>query len=155
MNSFYHRKNIVAIGVACAILLCSYTFKVLKDDEGKWIQDHLRACFDSSLGAVKLKKWEISLSEKGFFRLRKFYPNGKQEYYSFNVRRFNDLGYLGTAFNGEIIIKTVSDDIIVQTYNDPKGNIDSMSAKLSIPVVNVEPEMLDSLKSKLFELKGK
>ena len=111
----------------------------------KWMQECLKSRFNPVFANVKLKKWELNVTEDGFFRLRKVFPNGKQEYFSFNIKRFSDLSYLGTTEYGDIIIKTKSDDIIVQTYNDPRGNIDSMTSVLRLPVVNVEPEMLDSL----------
>lgn len=111
----------------------------------RWAENYVRHCFNANAGNVKLKKWEISITDNGFFRFRKFYINGKQEYYSFNLKRFGDINYLGTEEVGEIVLKTRKDDIIVQTYNDPKGNIDSMASVLRIPVVNVQAEMLDSL----------
>ena len=135
-------------------LLCSFLMLPSKSETVKWIEDCLKGRFNSAPGNAKLKKWELSLSDKGFFRLRKFYPKGKQEYFSFNVSRFNDLDYIGSVDGGELWIKTVSDDIIVQTYNDPKGNIDSMSSKVVIPLLNVEPELLDSLRNGFFSLKS-
>jgi hypothetical protein len=47
----------------------------------------------------------------------------------------------------------VNDDIIVQTYDDPKGNIDSMATTLTIPVKDMTPEKLDSLNDALDFLK--
>jgi len=134
-------------------LLCSFLMLPSKGETLKWIEDCLKERFNSASGVAKLKKWELSLSDKGFFRLRKFYPGGKQEYYSFNVSRFNDLDYIGAADGGELLIETIGDDIIVQTYNDPKGNIDSMSSKVVIPLLNAEPELLDSLRNGFFLLK--
>ncbi len=134
-------------------LLCSFLMLPSKRETIKWIEGCLNQRFKSASGVAKLKKWELSLSDKGFFRLRKFYPGGKQEYYSFNVSRFSDLDYIGAVEGGELLIKTIGDDIIVQTYNDPKGNIDSMSSKVIIPLLNVEPELLDSLRNGFFSLK--
>jgi len=51
--------------------------------------------------------------------------------------------------------KTLNDDIIVQTYDDPKGNIDSMSTVLDIPVKSISAERLDSLNSALQYFKTK
>lgn len=148
------KKLVFAVVVTVvSVMLCGYTFRRAYNDDFKWIQQCLTGCFNASSGNVKLKKWELSLTNKGFFRLRKFFPNGKQEYFSFNVKRFNDLNYLGTTESGDIVIKTLSDDIIVQTYNDPRGNIDSMAVSLKIPVVNIEPETLDSLMTVLSVIK--
>jgi hypothetical protein len=69
----------------------------------------------------KLKKYEITLTADHFIRLRKTYQQGKQEYYSFNLNRFTELGYIaGAAATDTLQIKTQADDIIVQTYEDPQ-----------------------------------
>jgi hypothetical protein len=117
-----------------------------------WSNKCLYQAFDATADA-KLKKWEISLTDKSFVRFRKTYQNGKQEYYSLNLRRFADMDYLGTAESGQIRIKSITDDIIVQTYNDAKGNIDSMSTTLNIPVRNMSAERIDSLRNALLYLK--
>jgi hypothetical protein len=122
--------------------LCSWK---ATDQSFKWVQQCLTGCFDTGAERVKLRKFELTVSDEGFFRLRKHYVNGKQEYFSFNLRRFDELRYLGTTAAGTLILQTKADDIIVQTYNDPKGNIDSMATSLRLPVANMEPEQLDSL----------
>lgn len=98
---------------------------------------------------VKLKKWELTITDDLFLRFRKTYTNGKQEYYSCHLHSFNDLDYLGTTRVGSLTISTQADDIIVQTYNDRKGDVDSMTNVLSIPVRNMEPEQVDSLRNAL------
>ncbi|RYY33214.1 MAG: hypothetical protein EOP46_17055 [Sphingobacteriaceae bacterium] len=110
--------------------------------------------FDAN-AAGKLKKWELTLTEDAFIRLRKTYVNGKQEYFSFHMQRFDDMDYLGTAAGGTLKLRTGDEDIIVQTYNDRKGNVDTMAAVLDIPVKNMEPERLDSLRNVLMYFKKK
>ncbi|RVU00110.1 hypothetical protein EOD41_14210 [Mucilaginibacter limnophilus] len=115
-------------------------------------------CFTQSFDAAatgKLKKWELTLTEDAFIRLRKTYANGKQEYFSFHLQRFDDMDYLGTVTAGTLKLHTTDDDIIVQTYNDRKGNVDTMAAVLDIPVKNMEPERLDSLRNVLMYFKKK
>lgn len=119
----------------------------------QWSQTWLSRCFDPFADNIRLKKWELSISNEGFFRLRKHFPNGKQEYFSFYLKRFDDMNYIGTTGAGTILLKTQNQDIIVQTYNDPKGNIDSMTNILPLPVKNIEPEQLDSLQHTLASLK--
>jgi len=119
-----------------------------------WSNQCLLQSFDTS-GELKLKKWELSLTADAFMRFRKTYQNGRQEYYSFNLRRFKDMDYLGTTVRGTIRLKTLADDIIVQTYNDRKGNVDSMTTTLNIPVRNMDAERLDSLYNALIYLKRK
>jgi hypothetical protein len=52
-------------------------------------------------------------------------------------------------------LKTKADDIIVQTYNDRHGDVDSMTTVLNIPVKNIEPERLDSLREAFNYFKAK
>lgn len=143
---------------SCLLLaaLAGYGFNRYADKQQtiSWSNQCLFQCFDAS-GEIKLKKWDLSLTADAFLRFRKTYLNGRQEYYSFNLRRFKDLDYLGTATRGTIRIKTLADDIIVQTYNDRKGNVDSMTTTLSIPVKNMDAERLDSLYNALNYLKLK
>jgi len=119
-----------------------------------WSNKCLTECYDPS-GQAKLKKWELVLTDDAFIRLRKTYTNGKQEYFSFQLHRFTDMDYLGSTVNGTLQLKAVADDIIVQTYNDPHEDIDSMAAQLNIPVKNMEPERLDSLQTVLNYFKNK
>lgn len=100
----------------------------------------------------KVKRVEISLSD-GFLRYRRFFTNGKQEYFSFNIQRFDDLDYLGTSSQGVLILHTRDEDVIVQTYNDPKGNIDSMANIINLPVKQMEAEELQMIRENLFQIK--
>jgi len=119
-----------------------------------WSNTCLSQCFDPSSEA-KIKKWDVQLTPEGFVRMRKTYNNGKQEYYSLYLKRLENLDYLGTDYTGMLQLKAIADDIIVQTYDDPKGNVDSMSTVLNIPVKNMEPQRLDSLRTALFFFKDK
>ena len=119
-----------------------------------WTNRCLAQSYDAS-GDAKLKKWELSVTSEYFVRLRKTYAKGKQEYYSFNLHRLNDMNYLGNTSTGTLELKAVADDIIVQTYNDRHGDVDSMATVLNIPVRNMEPERLDSLREALNYFKGK
>ena len=119
-----------------------------------WTNRCLAQSYDPS-GDAKLKKWELSVTPEYFVRLRKTYARGKQEYYSFNLHQFNDMDYLGNTNNGTLELKTMADDIIVQTYNDRNGDVDSMATMLDIPVRNMEPERLDSLHEALNYFKSK
>ncbi|RXF71264.1 hypothetical protein [Arcticibacter tournemirensis] len=130
--------------IFCIVLLSGWKRSVSDQQTIEWIHHCIAGRFNASEG-TKLKKWELNISEVGFLRLRKYYPNGKQEYFSFNLSRLNTMTYLGTVGSGYIILKTKADDIIVQTYNDRKGNVDSMATSLKLPVVNMEPEQLDTL----------
>ena len=124
------------------------SWKVIQTDELKWIQKVLSASYNQAAD-TGLKKWDLTVTLDGFFRLRKHFTSGKQEYFSFNLKRVSDIDFDGTLNSGDIIFTTSEDDIIVQTYNDPKGNIDSMTSILSLPVIDVKPEQIDSLKNNI------
>ena len=147
---FYKCKKHLYILVVFAIGFVGVSFRVeTEPDAFQWIEACIKSCFDCGSGISKLKRWDLAVTNKGFFRLKKYYLNGKQEYFSFNLSRLSDFNYLGSEEAGEIVLKTKSDDIIVQTYNDPKGNVDSMSSCLKINTIHVKPESLDSLWTKL------
>jgi len=109
-----------------------------------WSNRCLAESYDPS-GEVKLKKWDITFTPDAFIRLKKDYINGKEEYYSFQLHRFKDMNYLGTTTEGTLQLTAIADDIITQTKDDPRGDIDSMSTQMDIPIKNMEPERLDSL----------
>lgn len=119
-----------------------------------WANRCLAQSYDPS-GDAKLKKFELSVTGDYFIRMRKTYAKGKQEYYSFNLHQLNDMDYLGNTASGTLALKTVEDDIIVQTRNDRTGDVDSMATVLNIPVKNMEPERLDSLRNALNYFKAK
>jgi len=154
INPFLQKpvKLLPLILLLCALL---YSFKSVQaiPDLLLWSNKTLLHAYDPT-GEVKLKKWELSITDDLFLRFRKTYQNGKQEYYSCHLHSFNDLDYLGTTRVGTLSISTKTDDIIVQTYNDRKGNVDSMTNILSIPVRNMEPEQVDSLRNALLTFKN-
>jgi hypothetical protein len=110
-----------------------------------WSNKCLSESYDPS-SEIKLKKWEFTVTPEHFVRLRKTYQHGKQEYYSFHLNKLDSVNYLGENTAGELRFKTIADDIIVQTYDDPKGDIDSMSTVLDIPVKSMSAGRVDSLK---------
>ncbi len=148
-------KILVAV---LAILLSAsfFGFKPAFDDQDwlAYVNRSLTQSYDQSTD-LKLKKVEISLTPDYFVRLRKTYAKNMQEYYSFNLHQFNDMDYLGNTTAGILSLKTMADDIIVQTYNDRNGDIDSMTTALDIPVKNMEPERLDSLREAFNYFKAK
>jgi hypothetical protein len=149
------RKIGITLSVIIGLSLC-YSFKTGMNDQDwlSWANRCLTQSYDPS-GDVKLKKWELSVTGDYFLRLRKTYAKGKQEYYSFNLHHLDDMNYIGNTASGTLELKTVSDDIIVQTYNDRAGDVDSMTTVLNIPVKNMEPERLDSLRNALNYFKAK
>jgi len=148
-------KVLVAV-TAIALAAAVYSFKPAFDDQDwlAYVNRALPESYDQSTDP-KLKKVEISLTPDYFVRLRKTYAKNMQEYYSFNLHQFGDMDYLGNTTTGILSLKTMADDIIVQTYNDRHGDIDSMTTSLDIPVKNMEPERLDSLREAFNYFKAK
>jgi hypothetical protein len=136
--------GVVVVMMVC-LMLSGWRFGQVFSDEMKSAEQCLNTCFDAEASKVKLKKWDLKITENGFFRFRKYLPNGKQEYFSFNLNRFSSFDYLGTNESGTLTLRTSANDIIVQTYNDPRGNIDSMSNELALPLKNIEAEQLNAL----------
>lgn len=141
---------VFSVLISAALSFCF----VADTDWLSWSNKCLTQSFDAMAG-TKLKKWELNITEESFIRLRKTYQTGKQEYFSFHLQRLENLSYLGTVNNGTLLLRAKTDDIIVQTYNDKKGNVDTMASTLSIPLKNMEPERLDSLKAALDYFKSK
>lgn len=137
--------------VSMAFTLSSWRFSKY-EESWEWIQRCLLQSYNQ-LSETSLKKWDLSVSPEGFFRLKKVFPSGKQEYFSFNISRLKEINFRGSSDSGEIIFVTREDDIIVQTYNDPHGNIDSMSTVFKLPVLGMEPQKLDSLRNALLMFK--
>ncbi|WP_214071416.1 hypothetical protein [Mucilaginibacter sp. dw_454] len=144
---------IFSIIAAAAVSLC-FVAGMADQDWLNWGNKCLSESFDPS-SDIKIKKWELVLTDDSFIRLRKTFQNGKQEYFSLYLQKMDDMEYLGNVNNGTLELKAKSDDIIVQTYNDRQGNVDSMASVLKIPVKNMEPERLDSLQHALIYFKSK
>lgn len=144
-------KSFVLLAVAAAVF-CG--FKAVPDVAGLlgWSNHCLNRYYDQSADS-KLKKLDLTLTDDYFFRLRRTYQTGKQEYFSMKMHSFDDLDYSGSPASGMLIIKTKADDIIVQTYNDRLGNVDSMATQLNIPVKDMDVEQVDSLRGALISLK--
>ena len=134
----------------------SYCFKynMTSEDWLTWTNRCLAESYDPSAD-TKLKKWELNVTSESFIRLRKTYAKERQEYFSFNLHQFNDMDYTGNTAVGTLTLKTVADDIIVQTRNDRHGDVDSMTTVLSIPVKNMGPDRLDSLQEAFAYFKSK
>jgi len=149
-------RKLVFPAAAIAFTIAASGFKRAFDDQDwlAYVNRTLPQAYDQSTDP-KLKKLEIYLTPDYFVRLRKTYAKDMQEYYSFNLHQFNDMDYLGSTAVGTLSLKTMADDIIVQTYNDRHGDIDSMTTVLDIPVKNMEPERLDSLREAFNYFKAK
>ncbi|GEM_PF-1401938 len=116
-------------------------------------QLRLNALHNANSESDKIRQFELLLNDEGFLRYRRTYINGKQEYYSFNLMRIKTIDYLGNTSTGKLTIETQEDDVIVQTFNDRSGNVDSMSTQFRLSLNRVEVEDLIILHSDLLEMK--
>ncbi len=149
-------KKTAAIIPIFALSCFIYGFKPAMSEQ-EWLS-WSNKCLTESFNPppdISLKKWEITLTSDYFLRLRKTYQHDRQEYFSFNLHRLNNVEYLGTDTTGTLKLSTITDDIIVQTYEDPKGDLDSMATELELPVKHMSPAKLDSLKTALNYFKAK
>lgn len=152
VNSVLQKRfKIIALTGLCLLL---FGFRTEPDVRQmlSWSNRILNQVYDQS-GDVKLKKLELNVTDNYFLRLRKTYQNGKQEYFSCHLSSFGELTYFGTTESGLIHINTRGEDVIVQTYGDRKGNVDSMATTLTIPVKNIQVEQLDSLRNAFLTFK--
>jgi len=144
--------------VLCAIVLVfggAARFNETLQDIAKRTQLRLNALHNPDREGLKLKQCELLLSETGFLRYRRTHTNGKQEYFSFNLSRIKSINYLGNNISGELAIETIEDDIIVQTFNDRRGNVDSMATHFNLSLNEAEAEDLNALQNDLLEMKAR
>jgi len=137
----------------CLVLLSSYG---PTEDEAVYLQQRLADHHGTDVLGQNIKKYELHVTSKGFCRYKRFFNNGKVEYFSFNLLKYKELDYLGTTQRGTVYLRTRGDDVIVQTYNDSRGgDIDSMATFMAIPVKNIEAEELNDLSEKFHQMSEK
>lgn len=141
-----HLKKSIFFSICIALFLCS-AFKTA-EEEAMIIQNTLNKYYDLSAEGSAIKRYELNVTNTGFCKYKKVYANGKTEFFSFNLARFKDIEYYGNTLRGELYLYTNSDDIIVQTHNDRKGDIDSMATHMVIPLKEVDQDVLNGLAAK-------
>ncbi len=135
-----------------AMVFLSLSAFVTREDDKKTIHAILNKYYDKEGQQAQLKRYELNVTNNGFCRYRKVFTNGKEEFFAFNLTRFKSLDYYGNSENGELWLRTKSDDVIVQTRNDKSGDIDSMATYVMIPVKNIDVDQLNELSSRLKKL---
>jgi hypothetical protein len=128
--------------LAACLVFFSFVHSDLLNEQAIFMQKKLLDHYDSQQEAEGMKKTELKVTRSGFCRYKRFFTDGKIEYFSFNMVKFRDLSYLGTIKRGKLLLYTRNDDVIVQTYNKKAGDLDSMATCLVIPLKNIEPEDL-------------
>lgn len=134
------------------LILCVFCGFDSAEEHTVTIQQLLTKYHDNDAVGKEIKRYEINVTNTGFCRYRKVYSNGKQEYFAFNLSRLKSMDYYGTSDKGELYLRTKNDDVIVQTRNDRKGDIDSMGTYLVIPLKSINVEQLNELSLNLKQL---
>ncbi|TFF40807.1 hypothetical protein [Mucilaginibacter psychrotolerans] len=152
-------KKASFIAIALLIIPLLYGFAGFMDEQAwvSWGNRVLTEAYDPS-GEPNIAHWEIALTTDHFIRIRKTYQQGNQAYYSFNIKRIRAMNYQRTTADtlaDTLQVRTLTDDIIIQTFDDPNGDLDSVATSLKIPVVKLSPARLDSLKEAFTFLKKK
>jgi len=132
----------MTVFILCCLVFFAFTSSDLLNDEAIFMQKKLVEHYDLAREAAGVERGELTVTNTGFCRYKRFFQNGKIEYFSFNLIKLKDLDYLGTVQNGRLLLHTEEDDVIVQTYNDKAGDLDSMAADLTIPLKNIDAEEL-------------
>lgn len=130
-----------------ASLFCAFSDPVPLIGHLNYLQKILTEHYDGQEEHNAIKRYELNVTNTGFCRYRCFYSSGKTVYFSFKFSKFKDIDYLGTTREGKLIFRTTGDDVIVQTYNDKAGDIDSMANLVIIPIKNIEADELNKIKS--------
>lgn len=138
-----HLKKSVLFSVCLVFLICA-GFETA-EESAEIIQNTLNKYYDSTVDGAALKRYELNVTNTGFCKYKKIYTNGKTEFFSFNLSRFKNMDYYGTTKRGELHLYTNNDDVIVQTHNDRKGDVDSMATRMIIPLKEINQDVLNTL----------
>jgi hypothetical protein len=141
MENFTPGLRMCILWSACLVFF-SFISSDLLNEQAISMQKKLIDHYDSAQEAAEVEKTELNVTRSGFCRYKRFFTDGRIEYFSFNMVKFKDLSYLGTIKRGKLLLYTRNDDVIVQTYNKRAGDLDSMATCLVIPLKNIEPEDL-------------
>ncbi|MDN3586327.1 hypothetical protein QWY86_06585 [Pedobacter aquatilis] len=148
MKKFTFCLRLLSISAIC-MLLYSFSTADNVDEYVNYLQKSFTEHYDFAQESSAVKKYELNVTNNGFCRYKRYFANGKIEYFAFKLAKFKDLDYYGTTTAGKLFLRTKSDDVIVQTYNDRAGDVDSMGTCIVIPLKNIEAEDLNQIKESL------
>ena len=134
---------------AFCMSLCAFSDPESMEQYAIYLHKTLTDHYDSSQESDQVKRYELNVTNNGFCRYKRYFNNGKTEYFAFKLSKFKDMDYYGTTTSGKLYIHTKGDDVIVQTYKDRGGDVDSMSTQLIIPLKNMEAEDLNLIRDNL------
>lgn len=139
---------------ATAVFLCAFSDPESMEQYVGFLQKSFTDHYDSSQEVKQIKRYELNITNNGFCRYKRYFNNGKTEYFAFKLAKFKDMEYDGTTASGKLYLRTKGDDVIVQTYKDRGGDVDSMATEVVIPVKNMEPEDLNAIRENLTKICG-
>ena len=139
-------KNLGYCALSAGMLVFSaYGSSALLGEEAIYLQKTLQEHYDISQEGPDISGHELQVTNTGFCRYKRLYTNGKVEYFSFNILKYKRFEYDGTPENGRLFLRTLSDDVIVQTHHDREGDVDSMATYLAIPLKDMQEADLKGL----------
>lgn len=154
MKKFTLNLKICLWALSCLIFMAFKVHSFL-DEELVYLQKRLTEWYDHTAETQEVARYELKVTNSGFCRYKRFFSNGKVEYFSFNLVKFKGLDYTGTDTTGRLFFLTKGEDVIVQTYNDKKdGDVDSMASFMVIPTKKIEAKDLSELSDRLIKMNG-
>ncbi|MES2418393.1 MAG: hypothetical protein V4541_09405 [Bacteroidota bacterium] len=145
-----HLKKFVFFWISFIFFVCC-GFETA-DESTDIIQQLLIKYYDSTAEGDAIKRYELKVTNTGFCRYKKVYTTGKTEFFAFNLSRFRSMDYYGASSNGTLYLRTKNDDVIVQTRNDRKGDIDSMRNYIVVPLKGIDVADLNILLAQFKQL---
>jgi hypothetical protein len=152
MNKFTLRMKFCLSLLICMVVM-AFSSPLQFDEQASFLHKILNDHHDQGEKETGIKRFELNVTNSGFCRYKRFFVNGKVEYFSFNLVKFRDMDFYGTENKGSLCLRTKGEDVIVQTYNDRRnGDIDSMASCMSIPLKNIQPEDLIAISGSLAKM---
>lgn len=145
----------ISLVSAFCMFLCAFSDPETIEQYIGYLQKSFTDHYDSSQESGQVKRYELNVTNNGFCRYKRYFNNGKTEYFAFKLSKFKDLDYYGTTSAGKLYIRTKGDDVIVQTYKDKGGDVDSMATQVIIPLKNIEAEDLNQIRDNLEKINAK
>ncbi|WP_316803966.1 hypothetical protein [Pedobacter nototheniae] len=138
--------------LAFSLFLCAFVSFDSIDEYVNYLQKSFTDHYDFNQESNQIKKYELNVTNNGFCRYKRYFNNGKIEYFAFKLAKFKAMDYIGSTTSGKLYLHTKNDDVIVQTYNDKGGDVDSMGTCVTIPIKNIEAEDLNQIRETLVKL---
>lgn len=132
--------------VAFFLFVCAFSTTDPIEQYIGFLQKSFTDHYDSGQEISQIKRYELNITNNGFCRYKRYFNNGKTEYFAFKLAKFKDMDYFGTTTSGRLCLRTKGEDVIVQTYKDRGGDVDSMATQVFIPVKNMEAEDLNLIR---------